>query len=321
MLKIQDLNKSFGKVKALDNLSLEIKEGEFFGFVGPNGSGKTTSMKIIAGLINPDSGTVILDGTDALRDQKALKRKIGYMPDFFGVYDNLKVKEYLMFYASIYGIEGGEARRSSMELLELVDLEGTEDAYVDSLSRGMKQRLCLARILIHDPKFLILDEPASGLDPRARYEMKLILKEIQNRGKTILISSHILPEIAEVCTTLGIIESGRMVLTGTVDEILQAKGKGAYAPIHIRLQEKNTSAVEVLKKNHLVENITMKGNEFIVLFNGNDDKAADLLADMIGNGARVTSFSREVGNLETLFMEITKKEDIREDEWTINGEV
>lgn len=318
MLKIKGLNKSFGKVQALDNLKLEIEEDEFFGFVGPNGSGKTTTMKIISGLLTADSGTVFVDGIDAINNQQALKRKIGYMPDFFGVYDNLKTKEYMMFYASIYGIEGNEAKKIYMELLDLVGLEGKENLYVDSLSRGMKQRLCLARTLIHDPKFLILDEPASGLDPRARYEMKIILKEIQNRGKTILISSHILPEITEMCTTLGIIEGGRMVATGTVDEILYTRG--AYAPIHITLSGDITPAIEVLKKNYLVQNMTIKGNEIIVVFNGSEDKAADLLADLVRSGARVSSFARENGNLESLFMEITKKVDIEEDEWTINGE-
>ena len=318
MLKIQDLKKSFGKVKALDGLNLEIKDGEFFGFVGPNGSGKTTTMKIISGLLNADFGSVILDGVDALREPEALKRKIGYMPDFFGVYDNLKVKEYMTFYASIYGIDGAKAKKISMELLDLVDLLDKSDSYVDSLSRGMKQRLCLARTLIHDPKFLILDEPASGLDPRARYEMKNILKEIKDRGKTILISSHILPEIAEMCANLGIIESGRMVVSGTVDEILMAKG--AFAPIHIKILGESAPAIKVLKSNYLVQSITIKGNEITVLFNGNDEKATGLLADLVSGGVRVASFSRQVGNLESLFMNLTQKVDIEENEWDINGE-
>lgn len=318
MLIIQDLHKSYGKVKALDGLNLEINKGEFFGFVGPNGSGKTTTMKVISGLLSADSGSVTLDGIDALREPEALKRRIGYMPDFFGVYDNLKVKEYMMFYASIYGIDGKAAKKTSMELLDLVDLIGKEDAYVDSLSRGMKQRLCLARTLIHDPKFIILDEPASGLDPRARFEMKIILKEIKGRGKTILISSHILPEIAEMCTNLGIIESGRIVVSGTVDEILTAKG--AFAPIRIKVLGDREPALKVLKNNYLVQSISIKGNEITVLFNGNDEKVADLLGDLVTAGVKLVSFSRQAGNLESLFMDITQKLDIEEDEWTINGE-
>ena len=317
MLKIQNLNKNFGKIKALDNLNMEIKKGEFFGFVGPNASGKTTTMKIIAGLLPSNSGKVFIGGVDSLKEPEAVKRKIGYMPDFFGVYDNLKTKEYMDFYASIYGIEGAESKRISMELLDLVGLADKEDVYVDSLSRGMKQRLCLARTLIHDPKFLILDEPASGLDPRARYEMKNILKEIQSRGKTILISSHILPEISEMCTNLGIIESGRMVISGTVDEILIARN--AFAPIHIKFSGKSDLAIEVLKRNHLVQNITINGDDIVVIFNGNNDKSTDLLTDLIGNGARISSFYREESNLEALFMDITSKADIAEDEWTINS--
>ena len=319
MLTIKNLNKNYGKVKALEGLNLDIKEGEFFGFVGPNGSGKTTTMKIISGLLKGDSGSVILDGIDAMKEPKLLKSKIGYMPDFFGVYDNLKVKEYMDFYASIYGIVGQEAKKISMELMDLVDLKGKEEVYVDSLSRGMKQRLCLARTLIHDPKFLILDEPASGLDPRARYEMKVILGEIKERGKTILISSHILPELAKMCTNLGIIESGKMIMTGTVDEILTERG--AFAPINITLIGDKEPAIKVLKRCHLVENITIKGNKITVVFNGNDEKATDLLAQLIQGGARVSSFSREDSNIETLFMQITKKEDISEDEWNINGEM
>ena len=182
----------------------------------------------------------------------------------------------------------------------------------------MKQRLCLARTLIHDPKFIILDEPASGLDPRARFEMKIILKEIKDRGKTILISSHILPEIAEMCTNLGIIESGRIVVSGTVDEILTAKG--AFAPIRIKVLGDREPALKVLKNNYLVQSISIKGNEITVLFNGNDEKVADLLGDLVTAGVKLVSFSRQAGNLESLFMDITQKLDIEEDEWTINGE-
>ena len=319
MLQIQGLNKSFGKIKALDNLNLEIGEGEFFGFVGPNGSGKTTTMKVISGLLSADSGSVILDGTDALKEPEALKKKIGYMPDFFGVYDNLKAMEYMMFYASIYRVSENEARKKCLELMDLVGLKDSEGEYVDHLSRGMKQRLCLARTLIHDPKFLILDEPASGLDPRARYEMKVILKNIKDTGKTILISSHILTEIAEMCTSIGIIESGRMVVTGTIDEILMTQG--AFAPILITVNGECGPAIEILKRNHLVQNITIKANNITVIFNGNDDKASDLLADLIKNGTRISSYSRGESNLESLFMEITNKEDIDDDEWIINGEI
>lgn len=318
MLKIKGLSKSYGKVRALNNLNLQIEEGEFFGFVGPNGSGKTTTMRIISGLLKADSGSVIIDGIDALKEPQALKQKIGYMPDFFGVYDNLKAMEYMMFYASTYGIVGDTAKKTCLDLMELVGLKDKDKTYVDSLSRGMKQRLCLARTLIHDPKFLILDEPASGLDPRVRYEMKIILEKIKNRGKTILISSHILPEIAETCTSIGIIERGSMVVKGTVDEIFMARG--AFAPIKIKILGDKEVAIKILKENHLVQNITIQANNLTVLFNGNDEKTTDLLAQLIKNGVRISSFARQESNLESLFMDVTKKEDINEDDWNINAE-
>ena len=182
MLEIKNLNKKFGKFQALNNMSMMIEKGELFGFVGPNGAGKTTTMRIVAGLLSADSGEVLLDGENLLSDSRKLKGKIGYMPDFFGVYDNLKAIEYMEFFASIYGINGKAAKSLSYELMELVNLSGKEDCYVDTLSRGMKQRLCLARSLVHNPELLILDEPASGLDPRARFEMKEILSNLREMG-------------------------------------------------------------------------------------------------------------------------------------------
>ena len=209
MLVIKNLVKRYGKFTAVDSLNMEISEGHIFGFVGANGAGKTTTMRIVAGLLKPTSGNIAVDGMDIYNNPREVKRKIGYMPDFFGVYDNLKVDEYMDFYAGVYGVPYRERRQISDQLLELVDLIHKRDFYVDSLSRGMKQRLCLARSLIHDPKLLILDEPASGLDPRARVEMKNILRELKNMGKTILISSHILSELAELCTVIGIIDHGK----------------------------------------------------------------------------------------------------------------
>lgn len=318
MLEIKDLYKSYGKFNALNGLDFDIKKGECFGFVGPNGSGKTTTMKIIAGLLPADSGLILLDGVDARKNPGDVKSKIGYMPDFFGVYDNLKVIEYMDFYASIYGIVGEEAKKVILKLLDLVGLSEKGKSYVDSLSRGMKQRLCLARSMIHDPALLILDEPASGLDPRARYEMKLILNRIKDQGKTILISSHILPELAQMCSSMGIVERGRMVMTGTVEEILLAKG--TLAPITIKLVGEVEPAIKILKRNKWVQNITIKGQNITLQLNGDDTRAAQLLADLVKYDVKVSSFAREDGNLETLFMQITDSEDIPEDEWNINGE-
>ncbi|MFA7573365.1 MAG: ABC transporter ATP-binding protein, partial [Lutispora sp.] len=221
MLRINGLIKRYGKFTAVDSLELHVPQGEIFGFVGPNGAGKTTTMKIVCGLMAADAGEVHVDGIDAIKNGRKAKEVIGYMPDFFGVYDDLKVTEYLDSYASIYNINANDRKKLCDDLLELVDLNDKREAYVDSLSRGMKQRLCLARSLVHNPKILVLDEPASGMDPRARVEMKEILRTLKDLGKTILISSHILPELAELCTSVGIIDRGKIVISGTVSEIMQ----------------------------------------------------------------------------------------------------
>ncbi len=302
MLKIHNLYKRYGKSTALDGLCLEIEKGELFGFVGPNGAGKTTTMKIISGLLQADSGEVYVDQVDALKDGKRLKEKIGYMPDFFGVYDNLKAIEYMEFYASLYGFEGKEATKLCYELMDLVHLSDKADSYVDGLSRGMKQRLCLARSLVHNPELLILDEPASGLDPRARVEMKSILKDLRAMGKTILISSHILPELAEMCTSIGIIESGKMVVKGTVEEIMTAMN--ATHPLVMKLSSGQEEAVQLLKGNPKVENISIREQNISIGFSGNEEEEADLLQQLIANRIKVISFSREEGNLETVFMQI-----------------
>lgn len=306
MLEIKNLTKHYGKFTALDNLNLKIDRGNIYGFVGPNGAGKTTTMRIIAGLLTADSGSVYVDKVDALKNSKELKSKIGYMPDFFGVYDNLKVMEYMEFYASLYGIVGKEARSLCYELIQLVNLLEQEYSYVDELSRGMKQRLCLARSLVHDPELVILDEPASGLDPRARVEMKSIIKELHLRGKTILISSHILPELAQMCSHIGIIEKGAMVVSGTVDEILDARGR--RRPLVMNFMEGLEIGLEVLKKNTLVQNIVISNNSVSVIFKGNESEEALLLKTLVKEGALLYSFSREESDLEALFMQLTDKE-------------
>ena len=305
MLKIKDLNKSYGKFKALDNLNLEIEKGELFGFVGPNGAGKTTTMRIVSGLLSADSGEVQVDGMDALKNPQKIKEKIGYMPDFFGVYDNLKALEYMEFYASIYGITGREAMKLCYELMELVNLADKADSYVDGLSRGMKQRLCLARSLVHNPELLILDEPASGLDPRARFEMKEILRNLSSMGKTIIISSHILPELAEMCSSIGIIEHGSMVVKGQVGEIMRKMTTSN--PLVMEVVEGQEQAVRILKENPLVENISIRENSISMEFKGEQKEEAELLASLIRGNVLVASFVREEGNLEALFMQLTEK--------------
>ena len=290
MLRIKNLEKSYGKFKALDNLNLEIEKGEIFGFIGPNGAGKSTTMKIITGLLSPDSGEVYVNDIDAIKDNKKIKDEIGYMPEFF---------------ASIYGITGDSVKKLSMELLELVNLTNKYDSYVDGLSRGMKQRLCLARCLIHNPKFLILDEPASGMDPKARFEMKNILKNLKDMGKTILVSSHILSELGEICTDIGIIEKGHMVCQGKVDEIMN-RVSGNY-PIVINILNSAEKAVKILKENPKIEKVNYEENKVIVYFNGNDEETVEVLKSLVVNDVPVISFNKQQHSLEDVFMKITNE--------------
>ena len=303
MLKIRNLTKRYGRYTALDSLDLQIDRGEIFGFVGPNGAGKTTTMKIMAGLLKADAGEIYIDDIKLFEDYNRLKEVIGYMPDFFGVYNNLQVMEYLEFYASAYGMETRQARRLGGHLLEMVHLEGKEECYVDELSRGMKQRLCLARALIHDPQFLILDEPASGLDPRSRFEFKEILKELRDDGKTIIISSHILMELAEMCTSIGVIERGKMILQGSIEDILETVDTSN--PLIIRVYDQVDTAVLLLKKEK-IESLTIHGNSIFASFSGNREEEARLLKTLIDNGVLVQSYSREQGSLESLFLKITE---------------
>lgn len=304
MLTIQNLTKNYGKFRALNGLNMSIKAGELFGFVGPNGAGKTTTIKIIAGLLKADAGQIILDGKD-VRDIVKLKESIGYVPDFFGVYDNLKAIEYMEFYASTYGLAGREVKELCMELMEIVGLEGKANQYVDDLSRGMQQRLCLARALVHNPKILILDEPASGLDPSSRAGMKSILMELAMNGKTILISSHILSELSEMCSSIGIIQKGEMVLQGSIEEIVSSVN--TMNPLIIHVLEKQEEAVVFLRAYPLVKTLAIAGNEFQITFEGDAGEEALLLQEMIDRGLPVNSFGRKKDNLESIYMKITKE--------------
>lgn len=305
MLLIRDLEKSYGNFKAVNGLNLEISKGEIFGFIGPNGAGKSTTMKIIAGLMSPDAGKVKVGGIDVIKNNKKLKEKIGYMPDFFGAYDNLKAIEYLEFYGSIYGILGKEARKLGMDLLELVNLKDKYNSDVNGLSRGMKQRLCLARCLVHNPELLILDEPASGMDPRARFEMKGILKNLKDMGKTVIVSSHILPELGEICSKIGIIEKGKMICTGTVDEImLEVSGN---TPININVLDKIEEAVKVLKEIPYVGKTKINGNIIDCYFKGSDKEISKILKTLINNNIPVVTLNKSIGNLEDIFMKITEE--------------
>ena len=306
MLKIHGLKKKFKNFQALNGLDMEIEEGALYGFVGPNGAGKTTAIRIITGLILPDEGTVEINGKDALRHREEIKDLFGYVPDEFGMYDNLKVWEYMEFFASCYGYSGLVARERCTELLKQVKLDDRADAFVDSLSRGMKQRLCLARALIHDPKFLILDEPTSGMDPRTRMEFKELLKELCAEGKTILISSHILSELSQMCTDIGIIDAGKIILSGNMTEILQEVNNSN--PLLIRVHSLKDAAIRLLRNEPEVKTISIRDGEIAVHFHGGHREEAELLKKLVDAGIPVSGFVREQGDLESIFMQITDRE-------------
>ncbi len=311
MLEIQNLTKRYGKFLAVNELNLHVGKGEIFGFVGPNGAGKTTTMRVVCGLLKATSGDVFVDGISAIKSPSSIKRKVGYVPDFFGVYDNLKVTEYMEFYGSLYGIEGSDMETITDGLLELVNLTDKKDFYVDTLSRGMKQRLCVARALIHDPELLVLDEPNSGLDPRARFEMKEVLKNLGSMGKTIIISSHILPELAEMCSSIGIMEKGRLIASGKVEEIME-KSFGSR-PIHIKTfndsqaseEEAHDNLNRLLMEQPNVKRVSFTEDEAVVTFTGSEEESAKLLKCLVSSGMLISDFYREKEDLESLFLEIT----------------
>ena len=305
MIKIEGLKKTYGKMEALKGVSFEIEQGSIFGFVGPNGAGKTTTLKILATLMVPTEGKAYIDGVDVTKYPKKIRALMGYMPDFFGVYERIKVTEYLDFYASCYAISGGKRKSIIADLLELTDLSVKADAYVDSLSRGMKQRLCLARSLVHDPKVLLLDEPASGLDPRARVEMRELLRELKNMGKSIIISSHILPELAELCTEVGIIEGGELIAVGSVEDITAQLEQEKL--IQIKVQGKISEARVLIEENPWVEAVNETADGVLqVRFSGNGEEQQRLLRALVLAELPVLSFAESSNSLEDLFMQITK---------------
>ncbi|MDR3539741.1 MAG: ABC transporter ATP-binding protein [Desulfosporosinus sp.] len=305
MIKIEGLRKTYGKIEALKGISFEIEQGSIFGFVGPNGAGKSTTLKILATLMVPTEGKAYIDGVEVTKHPKQIRALMGYMPDFFGVYERIKVTEYLDFYASCYGISEGKRKSIIADLLELTDLRLKADAYVDSLSRGMKQRLCLARSLVHDPKVLLLDEPASGLDPRARVEMRELLRELKNMGKSIIISSHILPELAELCTEVGIIEGGELIAVGSVEDITAQLQQEKL--IQVKVLEKTSEAKILIEENPWVvaTNETADG-VLQVRFSGNGEEQQKLLRTLVLAELPVISFAESSNSLEDLFMQITK---------------
>ena len=304
MIHVEGLTKVYGATRALNGLSFDVPAGEIFGFVGPNGAGKTTSMRILAALMQPSSGVAEVDGVDVVAHPDDVRMHVGYMPDFFGVYDQLTTAEYLAFYASCYRVPRTRIARTVSDLLELIGLPDKRDAAVDSLSRGMKQRLCLARALVHDPAVLLLDEPASGLDPRARVEMRELLRELQSMGKTILVSSHILPELAEMCTTFGIIDGGRMVATGPLASLVSGTRRRARVQVG---GDADAAALRVRQVTGVVD-VRVEGPLLDVEYEGGDDESAALLTALVQAGVVVQSFTPVHADLEEIFLRTTRDE-------------
>ena len=309
MIEIRDLTKRYGSFTALDHLNLSLEEGVVFGFVGANGAGKSTTFSILATLLSPTSGDALINGKSVVKEPKEVRKQIGYMPDFFGVYDQLKVDEYLDFYGASYGIQLAERQVLIPQLLELVNLTSKRYEYVDLLSRGMKQRLCLARALIHDPKVLILDEPASGLDPRARVEMRDILRNLKSMGKTILISSHILPELAEMCDEIGVIDNGKLIAHGTV-AANQAQLQGEKR-IVLKVTYQLDEVRAFLEEDPHISSIDVIENRLEIACNyrGTDVEQVALLKKAMLADLPIYALSEEEKDLEDVFMAITKGAD------------
>ena len=306
MIAVEGLTKMYGGRTALDHVSFEVPKGEIFGFVGPNGAGKTTTLRILAALLEPTAGRALVDGADVTEHPDLVHERLGYMPDFFGVYDQLTAGEYLDFYAACYRQPKSRRKKIADDLLELVGLTDRRDQAVDTLSRGLKQRLCLARALVHDPAVLLLDEPASGLDPRARVEMREILKELQTMGKTIIISSHILPELTELCTMIGIIDQGRMRATGPVQEVIRQLTTGRRLRITVLGQKEEAAAV--LKPLPAVHEVVTVNGAIEAHYDGDDAAAAGILQALTAAGIKVSGFSQLEGGLEDAFMKATSED-------------
>ena len=304
MIKLENVTKYYKTFPAVNDVSLEIGRGEVFGFIGPNGAGKTTSIKMLATLMLPSQGKITVGGHDVVAEPYEVRRIIGYMPDSFGVYEDLLAWEYLDYFAALYHLNPAERKRAIDDVLELTDLGIKRNAQVMSLSRGMKQRLCLAKTLLHDPAVLLLDEPASGLDPHARIEIRELIRELCRMGKTVLVSSHILTELADFCTSIGIIEAGRLLASGRIEDIT-AKLTG-NAMIEITVKGDPALALGVLAERPEVKRTTCDGRTIHAEYSGHPDDVDELLEYMITRGVRVLGFARTEADLEDIFLKVTR---------------
>lgn len=305
---LSGVEKNYGSVKALDGLDLEVPEGSVFGLIGPNGAGKTTSMQVISTLLSRDAGKVEVLGVDPQSDPKAVRRLLGYMPDFFGFYENLTAHEYLEFFAAAHEIKGAKRGAVVRDLLALVDLDHKAGADVNSLSRGMKQRLSLARSLLHDPQLLVLDEPASGLDPRARVQLRELIAELSRMGKTVIISSHILAELEGICSHLAVIDDGKVKAHGNLDEIRQALVASRRVTVRVP-DDRVDDVAQLIGAQPLVSEVDVERGRVRFVLSGDDSESARLLGQVITAGNNVAEWRVDAAGLEELFLQITGDED------------
>ena len=304
MIETKDLTKKYGETFAIQSIEMKLDKGDLFGFIGPNGAGKTTTMRIIATLLAPSWGEAYVDGNSIYTNPKEIRRLVGYMPDFFGVYDDMKVIEYLEFFAAAYRINGEARRKVCEEMLGVVDLEFKRDAFANTLSRGQTQRLGLARVLLHDPQVLLLDEPLSGLDPRARIDMRNLLKRLGEMGKTVIVSSHILPELADVCNKIGIIDRGVMQFNAPVAEVM--KHVRDNMQLVVRVGEQTDETARLLETHELVVAADVKAESIVVTLKQGVTDYSDLATLLVQSGKKILEFREDQIDLESAFMALTK---------------
>ncbi len=304
MIKTHDLTKKYGEFFAIRSIELELDAGDVFGFIGPNGAGKTTTMRILATLLNPSWGEAYVGGHSIYTKPKEIRRLVGYMPDFFGVYDDMRVIEYLEFFAAAYRIKGARRRQVCDEMLELVDLDFKRDSFANTLSRGQTQRLGLARVLLHDPQVLLLDEPLSGLDPRARIDMRNLLRRLGQMGKTIIVSSHILPELADVCNKIGIIDRGVMSHNAEMADVMKQVREQTI--LVVELEGDQDAAARLLSDSEIVDSVESRNGSLCVTLHRGTEEYTALSTALVQAGFRIKLFREEELNLESAFMALTK---------------
>lgn len=303
MIELRRLRRYFGRTKAVDDISFTVERGQVFGYIGPNGAGKTTSMRILATLDQPNGGDALVDGFSVVDDPDRVRRRLGFMPDYFSTYANMNVTEYLDFFARAYGLRGDERRRALGYVMDFTQLDQLAAKPINGLSKGMKQRLCLGRTMIHNPAVLVLDEPAAGLDPRARIELREMIRRLAADGKTVLISSHILTELAEMCDVVGIIEQGKILASGSVTEI--EKETRRHAQVKVRVLGGAESLAAWLSARGDVHDVQVDGETATFAHDGDEQSEADLLRDLVTAGFRIASFGTRVKSLEDVFMQVT----------------